>query len=131
MLGIANSKSKFKVSRKCDPMLVEAVRRATCLRFRLNHDQEFVLNECTKWFLPKEIKPMFQNNEKPKRDENDMDIIGIEDALSDSPDEDNLKALEMQAKQADANVVLVHGAFGCGKSYLLVAIIRFVCTLLD
>jgi DNA replication protein DnaC len=31
----------------------------------------------------------------------------------------------------DKNVILVHGAFGCGKSYLLVAIIRFICTLLD
>lgn len=41
------------------------------------------------------------------------------------------KALEMAAKQADANVVLVHGAFGCGKSYLLVSIIRFIATLLD
>jgi hypothetical protein len=38
MLGIANSKSRFKVIKKCDPVLVEAVRRATCLRFRLNHD---------------------------------------------------------------------------------------------
>ena len=37
----------------------------------------------------------------------------------------------MAAKQADANVVLVHGAFGCGKSYLLVAIIRYISTLLD
>lgn len=71
--------------------------------------------------------------EKPKKNEdNDFDIIGIEDALSDNDnDEANLKVLEMQAKQADANVVLVHGAFGCGKSYLLVAIIRFVSTLLD
>ena len=25
----------------------------------------------------------------------------------------------------------MHGAFGCGKSYLLVAIIRFISTLLD
>jgi chromosomal replication initiation ATPase DnaA len=31
----------------------------------------------------------------------------------------------------ESNVILVHGAFGCGKSYLLVAIIRFICTLLD
>ena len=31
----------------------------------------------------------------------------------------------------DSNVLLVHGAFGCGKSYLLVAIIRFISTLLD
>ena len=37
----------------------------------------------------------------------------------------------MKAKQADANVVLVHGAFGCGKSYLLVSIIRYIATLLD
>ena len=28
-------------------------------------------------------------------------------------------------------MILVHGAFGCGKSYLLVSIIRFICTLLD
>lgn len=35
------------------------------------------------------------------------------------------------ATNHDSNVVLVHGAFGCGKSYLLVSIIRFVCTLLD
>ena len=28
-------------------------------------------------------------------------------------------------------MVLVHGAFGCGKSYLLVSIIRFIATLLD
>jgi len=56
----------------------------------------------------------------------------MEDAISD--DEKNskeIKALEMAAKQADANVVLVHGAFGCGKSYLLVATIRFIATLLD
>jgi len=26
---------------------------------------------------------------------------------------------------------LVHGAFGCGKSYLLVALIRFISALLD
>jgi len=29
------------------------------------------------------------------------------------------------------NALLVHGAFGCGKSYLLVAIIRFISALLD
>ena len=39
--------------RICDERLVEAVRQATCLQFRLNTDQEYVLNECTKWFLPK------------------------------------------------------------------------------
>ena len=41
------------------------------------------------------------------------------------------KQQQMAARQADANVVLVHGAFGCGKSYLLVAIIRYISTLLD
>jgi len=56
MLGIANSKSKFKMIKACDPELVEAIRQATCLHFRLNSDQEFVLNEVTKWFLPKEKK---------------------------------------------------------------------------
>ena len=53
------------------------------------------------------------------------------DAISDDEDAKAVKVLEMAAKQADANVVLVHGAFGCGKSYLLVAIIRFIATLLD
>lgn len=56
----------------------------------------------------------------------------MEDAISeDEKDTKAIKALEMAAKQADANVLLVHGAFGCGKSYLLVSIIRFVATLLD
>ena len=31
----------------------------------------------------------------------------------------------------NTNIILVHGAFGCGKSYLLVSIIRFICHLLD
>ena len=53
MLGIANSKSRFKIIKTCDPELVEAIRQATCMHFRLNNDQEFVLNEVTKWFLPK------------------------------------------------------------------------------
>ena len=56
----------------------------------------------------------------------------MEDAVSDDErDTKAVRALEMAAKQADANVVLVHGAFGCGKSYLLVSIIRFISTLLD
>ena len=57
MLGIANSKSKCKVVHESDPVLVEAVRQATCVKFRLNSDQEFVLNEVTKWFLKKDKKP--------------------------------------------------------------------------
>jgi chromosomal replication initiation ATPase DnaA len=56
----------------------------------------------------------------------------MEDAISETDEFDAAaRALEMQAKQADANVVLVHGAFGCGKSYLLVSIIRYIATLLD
>jgi hypothetical protein len=31
----------------------------------------------------------------------------------------------------NTNIILVHGAFGCGKSYLLVSIIRFICHILD
>jgi hypothetical protein len=38
-------------------MLVEAVRQATCIQFRLNRDQECVLNEVTKWFLKRLDKP--------------------------------------------------------------------------
>ncbi|CAI2367160.1 unnamed protein product [Moneuplotes crassus] len=59
-------------------------------QFSLNRDQKYVMEESTKWFLPKE--------------------------------KDN------ETKQ---NVLLVHGAFGCGKSYMLVAIIRFISALLD
>lgn len=56
----------------------------------------------------------------------------MQDALSDSDNDSKaIKQLELAAKQADANVVLVHGAFGCGKSYLLVSIIRYIATLLD
>lgn len=91
----------------------------------------------TKWFLPKEKKQLdteprdsLRDSEKEQND--DFDIIGMEDALSDSDNDSKaIKQLELAAKQADANVVLVHGAFGCGKSYLLVSIIRYIATLLD
>ena len=139
MLGIANSKSRFKVIKACDPELVEAIRQATCMRFRLNSDQEFVLNEVTKWFVPKHDEPSQHSKgprdsltESQKENNDDFDIIGMEDAISDDErDTKAIKALEMAKKQSDANIVLVHGAFGCGKSYLLVSIIRFISTLLD
>ena len=57
MLAIQNSKSKFKVLRKCDPNLVEGVRQATCIQFKLNRDQECVLNEVAKWFLARAKEP--------------------------------------------------------------------------
>ena len=55
----------------------------------------------------------------------------MEDAVSDDENSKAVRQLEMESKQADANVILVHGAFGCGKSYLLVSTIRFIATLLD
>lgn len=60
--------------------------------------------------------------------EEDFDILGMEDALENSQSQTQDK---LQARHIDSNIVLVHGAFGCGKSYLLVAIIRFISTLLD
>jgi hypothetical protein len=57
MLSIQNSKSKFKILKKCNPQLVETVRLAICMTFKLNRDQEIVLNECSKWFLSKKDKP--------------------------------------------------------------------------
>ena len=56
MLAINNTKSKFKKLRKCDPQTIEAIRQATCCSFKLNNDQEFVLNEVTKWFQPKSFR---------------------------------------------------------------------------
>jgi hypothetical protein len=118
MLAINNTKSRFKTIKKCEAPMVEAIRQATCCSFKLNSDQEFVLNEVTRWFLAKESPVPVQEQEE------DFDILGIEDALeSEEP--------ELKPKHIDSNVLLVHGAFGCGKSYLLVAIIRFVSTLLD
>jgi hypothetical protein len=108
MLSIENTKAKFKVLHKCDPLLVEAVRQATCMQFRLNRDQECVLNEVTKWFLK---RPTTAQKEQID------DITGVITSDQQPPD--------------DKNVILVHGAFGCGKSYLLVAIIRFIATLLE
>jgi len=60
--------------------------------------------------------------------EEDFDILGMEDALENSQSQTQDK---LQSRHIDSNIVLVHGAFGCGKSYLLVAIIRFISTLLD
>ena len=67
MLAIANSKSKFKIIHETDPVLVEAVRQATCVKFRLNSDQEFVLNEVTKWFLKKDKQPTPDQNKQPNK----------------------------------------------------------------
>lgn len=111
--------------RICDERLVEAVRQATCLQFRLNTDQEYVLNECTKWFLPK-VKSEVKVEVKKEEDYGLLD--DLEHTSQASTEE---KQQLLQARQHDANILLVHGAFGCGKSYLLVSIIRFICTLLD
>ena len=56
--------------------------------------------------------------------------MGLEDCISDEESEEEKKKVAAQ-KHSDSNVILVHGAFGCGKSYLLVSLIRFVATLLD
>ncbi|CDW90096.1 UNKNOWN [Stylonychia lemnae] len=111
MLSIKNSRAKFKVLKKCDLELVEAVRQATCIEFKLNRDQECVLNEVTKWYL---ARSKTKNNQEPIDEQVQM-----------------IETKEQDPKAEDSNVILVHGAFGCGKSYLLVAIIRFICTLLD
>ena len=56
------------------------------MHFRLNSDQEFVLNEVTKWFLPKKKKKGDESKEsqsdEPKEQNDDFDIIGMEDAIS-------------------------------------------------
>ena len=49
---------------------MEAVRQATCMQFRLNRDQECVLNEVTKWFLKRLDTPQ-------KIEEEIDDITGI------------------------------------------------------
>lgn len=54
MLQIRGTKCKFKILKKCDPVLVETVKLATCMTFKLNRDQEIVLSECEKWFLSKQ-----------------------------------------------------------------------------
>lgn len=51
-----NSKSKFKIIRPCDPDIVEQARSEICSAFKLNIDQEIVLNEVSKWFIPKKEK---------------------------------------------------------------------------
>ena len=53
ILNIANSKSKFKIIKECEPEVVEQARTEICQAFKLNIDQEIVLNEVSKWFMPK------------------------------------------------------------------------------
>ena len=88
MLGIANSKSKFKIIHESDPTLVEAVRQATCVKFRLNSDQEYVLNEVTKWFLKKPKSSKSKPAIEEKKENNEFEILGIEDALSSESEDD-------------------------------------------
>jgi len=77
-----------------------------------------VLNEVTSWFLP-------------QKEMEDKNFATVEiDGLSNSSNyEDKLN--EATKESHNTNIILVHGAFGCGKSYLLVAIIRFICHILD
>lgn len=82
-MGIANSKSKFKTIKKCDPELIEAIRSATCCGFKLNADQEFVLNEVTNWFKKRSEDGAKELAEDAQMEE-DFDILGIEDALENS-----------------------------------------------
>ena len=124
ILNVANSKSKFKIIKECDPEIVEQARKEICSAFKLNIDQEIVLNEVTRWFKPKEIK---KDSQKSK-DESLID--GLSDMSQDEEkDKSNVDFNEFH--HHNTNIILVHGAFGCGKSYLLVSIIRFICHLLD
>ena len=82
-----------------------------------------MLNEVTKWFRHSDPDLPKSQKEEPEG----CDILGLEDALDDCSEGNSVGVKH----HADSNVLLVHGAFGCGKSYLLVAIIRFICTLLD
>lgn len=77
ILNIANSKSKFKIIKECDPDLVEQVRVDICNAFRLNIDQEVVLNEVTSWFLPSKDKQFDQ--QFAKKDQESQAIEGLSD----------------------------------------------------
>ena len=52
ILNITNSKFKFKIIHECKKELVDFTRRNICREYKLNIDQEIVLNEVSKWFLP-------------------------------------------------------------------------------
>lgn len=126
ILNIANSKSKFKIIKELDPEIVERSRSEICSAFKLNIDQEIVLNEVAKWFLPKTIKQMEDEASGSKHSDASL-IEGLQ-----SDDEDKKEESELsEFNNHNTNIILVHGAFGCGKSYLLVSIIRFICHMLE
>ena len=75
ILNIANSKSKFKIIKECDPEMVEQARVEICSAFKLNIDQEVVLNEVTRWFKPKAIA----SSQKSKSSQDDSLIDGLSD----------------------------------------------------
>lgn len=127
ILNIANSKSKFKIIKPLDPEMVERTRAEICSAFKLNIDQEIVLNEVSKWFLPKS-EANANNKQDDKAD--DSIIEGLSD-IEDSQDEEKVKVDINEIQHHNTNIILVHGAFGCGKSYLLVSLIRFICHLLE
>ena len=61
-----------------------------------------------------------------KNEESLIDGMSSDGSQDDKPDQDF-----NNFQHHNTNIILVHGAFGCGKSYLLVSIIRFICHLLD
>ena len=124
ILNIANSKSKFKIIKELDPEVVERSRSEICSAFKLNIDQEIVLNEVAKWFLPKTIKQL-----EDEAGSKNSDASLIEGLQSDEDDKKSENSSDFN--HHNTNIILVHGAFGCGKSYLLVSIIRFICHMLE
>lgn len=135
ILNIANIKTKHKIIRECEPHQVEKARIQICNAFKLNIDQEIVLNEVTKWFLPEATQSQSEA-QKPSssvtiRSDDSLLIEGLHQDQEQSQEDREAGAAGKGDQIKNSNIILVHGAFGCGKSYLLVAIIRFICHLLD
>jgi hypothetical protein len=91
ILNIANSKSKFKIIKPCDPNMVEQARMEICSAFKLNIDQEIVLNEVTKWFIPKKEK---KEKEESSQSQKENLIDGLSSSGDDSDEEKKKKSAD-------------------------------------
>ena len=65
--------------------MVEQARVEICHAFKLNIDQEIVLNEVSWWFLPKD-------GDKPEDDKEDKDKTENDESLIDGLSDDSVEA---------------------------------------
>jgi hypothetical protein len=77
--------------------MVEQARMEICSAFKLNIDQEIVLNEVTKWFIPKKEKKEKEVESSQSQKDN------LIDGLTSQSDSEDEKKKDLKSSSQDFN----------------------------